>query len=63
MVEITQNNPLHPLSKNCKNKLQFLLTALQKVANSSRFEEGKVRKKLKEILPKLLRQQKKMYQL
>lgn len=62
-VEITQNNPQHPLAKNSKNKLQFLLSSLESAAKEAVFDKEKVRIILKEQLPKLLKQQQILYQL
>ncbi|MDC0230671.1 hypothetical protein OAK19_01775 [Aureispira] len=60
-VEITANNRSHPLSKNGKNKAQFLLDELGKLAQSNAFVIIGIRAKLKKELPALLDKYREIY--
>lgn len=53
-LEITMNNPMHPLAKG-KEKAQYLLTELDKLGESGAFDKNAVREKLKAELPDMLR--------
>ncbi|MCH2021814.1 MAG: hypothetical protein MK207_04980 [Saprospiraceae bacterium] len=62
-VEITGNNRSHPLSKNAKNKAQYLLDELKKLAQVEAFDIKAVRSKLKKELPGLLDNYREMFEL
>ncbi|WP_264790098.1 SEL1-like repeat protein [Aureispira anguillae] len=53
-VEITENNRSHPLSKNGKDKTQYILQELEKSGENKQFDKAKIREKLKKELPALL---------
>ena len=61
IVEVTGNNRSHPLSKNGKNKAQYLLDELGKLAEANEFDIVAIRTKLKKELPGLLDKYREIY--
>lgn len=60
-VEITNNDYLHILSKNGKDKLQYMLDELERSGTKGEFDRDSLREKLKIELPPLLEQYRTMY--
>jgi len=60
-VEITENNRSHPLSKNGKNKAQYLLQELERMGERNIFDRTAIRTKLKKELTPLMEKYRKMY--
>ncbi len=62
-VEITDNNRIHPLTKNSKNKAQHMLEEMNSAGARKEFDIVAVRKKLKAELPVLLLKYREIYNL
>jgi len=62
-VEITGNNRSHPVANNGKDKAQYMLEELERMAASGAFDRTAIRQKLKEELPPLLKKYREIYQL
>jgi hypothetical protein len=60
-VEITDNNRIHPLTKNIKNKAQHMLEEMNSAGARNVFDIVAVRKKLKAELPELLKKYREIY--
>lgn len=63
LVETTRNNRSHPLSRNTKDKAQFLLQELEGLGAKGYFDLPDVRQQLKDKLPSLMKVYRDLYQI
>lgn len=63
ITEITGNNRSHPLARNTKEKAQFMLQELERLGDQGAFDKKATREELKQVLPPLMEQYRKLYQL
>lgn len=61
LVEITGNNRSHPLSRNTKDKAQYLLQELERMGDQGIFDKATTRKQLKVVLPAITQQYRQLY--
>lgn len=61
LVEITNNNRSHPLSRNTKDKAQFLLQELERLGDQGAFDKAATREQLKTVLPEITQQYRTLY--
>lgn len=62
-IEFTSNNRSHPIAKNGREKSQYLLSELKKIAAEQKFNMVTINEKLKNKLPELMEQCRVMYKL
>ena len=63
LVEITDNNRSHPLSRGTREKAQYLLEELDNRGDQGVFDKAAIRAKLKATLPDVVQQYRTLYQL
>ena len=61
LVEITDNNRSHPLSRSTKEKAQFLLGELERMGDEGLFDKTTTIEQLRAILPNLTQQYRTLY--
>lgn len=61
LVEITGNNRSHPLSRNTKDKAQFMLQELERMGDQGLFDKATTREQLKAVLPDITQQYRRLY--